>query len=97
MPRTFPSGDAGYHNASLGTAGVAVAFPNASARAVIAVSAGCFLGFRNSNTLATFNDTNYGSISGGAPFEFERTRDGSQTHIHLAPWTATAIVSILFD
>lgn len=97
MPRLFTAGDHGYHNATLGTTGVAVAFPASSSRAVISVSAGCYLGFRNSNTLAAFSDANYGSISGGAPFVFSRARDASQTHIHIAPWASTAIVSILFD
>lgn len=97
MPRIFDTGDHGYHNATLGTTGVAVAFPPSSSRAIISVSAGCYLGFRNSASLATFSDANYGSISGGAPFVFARVRNADETHIHIAPWASTAIVSILFD
>lgn len=96
MPRLFTSGDPGYHNATLGTTGVAIAFPAASSGCIISVSAGCFLGFRNSATLNTFNDTNYGSLSSGAPYAFQRMRDATQTHIHIAPWTSTAVVSVMF-
>lgn len=94
--RTFTSGDAGYNNATLGTTGIAVAFPTESQGCIISISAGCFIGFKDSSTLLTFSSTNYGSFQGGNPYTFLRMRDGTQTYVHIAPWSSTAIVSVAF-
>jgi len=95
--RTFAAGEsAGYHNATLGTAGVAVPFPIGAQGAMVMVSAGCYLGVRNNSTLLTFNDTNYGSIQNGAAVELNRSGQAGDNSIHIAPWATTAIVSIVF-
>jgi len=94
-PRTFAAGeDAGYHNASLGTTGVAVPFPVGASGAMVSVSAGCYIGVRPNDTLVTFSDDNYGSILNGAPYEVSKA--GGSSHIHIAPWATTAIVAIAF-
>jgi hypothetical protein len=94
--RTFTTGNAGYSNATLGIAGVAVAFPVEAAGAVLQVSAPCWVGVRGNATLITFNDANFGSVQSGAPIPIARLRDGTMTHIHIAPLTGTAIVTIAF-
>lgn len=98
-PRDFAGNeDNGYHNATLGTTGVAVAFPVGAQGAWVSVSAGCYVGVRDSASLVTFSDANYGSILNGAPYEFRRWSSGStaDSHIHIAPWATTAIVAIAF-
>lgn len=88
----------GYHNASLGTTGVAVAFPAGMNTACISVGAGCFFGVRGSVTLDTFDDAHYGSILNGQPYYVTRNdvAGSSQGWIHLAPWTGTSSVAIAF-
>jgi len=95
---TNDGADPGYHNASLGTTGIAILFPNGASVACISVSAGCFFGIRGDATLATFNDDNYGSILNGQPYYVSRAfaAGGSQSYIHLAPWTSTAAVAVVF-
>lgn len=97
-PRDFASGDNGYHNASLGTTGVAVAFPANASGCVVQVGAGCYIGLRDSATLATFSDANYGSILSGMPHQIKRWSQGgdAETHLHLAAWTGTSSVAIYF-
>lgn len=95
--RSFAAGeDPGYHNATLGTGGVAVPFPVGAQGALVSVSAGCYVGVRDSATLATFSDDNYGSILNGAPIEMRRTSLTSDSHLHIAPWATTAVVAIAF-
>lgn len=94
--RDFPTEDNGYHNAALGVAGVAVAFPVGASGALVSVSAGCYIGMRGDATLIAFSDANFGSIQNGAPIPIRRTALTDDTHIHIAPWATTAIVSIAF-
>lgn len=95
--RTFGSGEnPGYHNATLGIAGVSVPFPIGSQGALVMVSAGCYLGVRNNSTLSTFSDANYGSIQNGGVVELNRSGQAGDNSIHIAPWASTAIVSICF-
>jgi hypothetical protein len=95
---TNDGADPGYHNASLGTTGIAIPFPYGAVTACISVSAGCYFGVRDSATLVTFSDDNYGSILNGHPYYVSRAfaAGGSQSYIHLAPWTSTAAVAIVF-
>ena len=94
--RHFTTEDDGYHNATLGTAGVAIAFPVGASGALVSVSAGCYIGVRDSASLAAFSDANYGSIRTGYPVEVSRTALTSDSHIHIAPWSGTAEVAVAF-
>jgi hypothetical protein len=104
VPRPFTDADgdpvdAGYHNATLGTTGVALRFPPGARRAVVQVSAGCFIGVRNSDTLDTFSDDNYGSILNGYPLLISKGvafPSDSSTYLHIAPWSGTAAVAIAY-
>lgn len=94
--------DAGYHNASLGTAGVAILFPPGASGAIVSVGAGCYIGVRGTSTLDTFSDANYGSILNGDPYQIgkgattgETTGDSSK-YLHLATWTSTTSVAVAF-
>jgi hypothetical protein len=95
-PRDFPDSDNGYHNATLGTTGVAVEFPPGASGCLLSVSAGCFIGLRDDDTLITFNDANFGSVLNGAPIQISRSSLHTETHLHIAPWATTAIVAITF-
>jgi hypothetical protein len=86
----------GYHNATLSTTGIAVAIPVAATGADIQVDVGCYVGVRDTNTLATFNDTNYGSTLYGGRFTHQRLGAGAEDYIHIAPWSGTAQVAISF-
>lgn len=98
LGRSFATGNTGYHNATLGTTGVAVRFPTGATVAQINVNAGCYLGVRGTATLSTFNDQNYGSTHSSAHVTIMRSDlgGGTQDYIHIAPWTGTADVAILF-
>lgn len=104
IPRSFldAAGAAvspGYHNAALGVAGVAVAFPSGSLGALVHVSAGCYVGVRPSATLGTFGDAAYGSVLNGTLLDIRRggvPGAGDTPYIHVAPWATTASVAIVF-
>lgn len=94
------AGKAGYYNATLGTAGVAIAFPLHANRCKVHVSAACYVGIGGSTTL-TFNTgapnlTNYGVLGAGQAEEFSRMALSTETHLHVAPVTGTAAVSVMF-
>ena len=96
-PRSFGAGeDPGYHNATLGTTGVAIPFPKGARGCVIGVSAGCYVGVRSTDTLATFNDDNYGSITSGLPHQMTRISRAAESWLHIAPWSSTASVAVYF-
>lgn len=91
--------DPGYHNASLGTSGVAIPFPPGASGALVQVGAGCFIGVRTTATLATFDDDHYGSVLSGNPIEIGRSVrhvSGSTGYIHIAPWSSTTSVAVAF-
>jgi len=88
----------GYSNAALGTAGVAVAIPNQATGFIVNVSAGCWFGLADNNTLSAFADATYGSILSGGPHEFHRQAigGGAEDFVQIAAWTGTAAVAIAF-
>lgn len=103
VPRTFETDgvtyDPGYHNTSLGTSGVAVPIPPGARGAVVQVGAGCFIGVRETGTLATFDDDHYGSILNGMPIQIKPAGFAGRNEtlfLHLAAWTSTTSVAVLF-
>lgn len=91
--------DPGYHNATLGTSGVAIPFPPGASGAVVSVGAGCYIGVRESSTLASFNDDNYGSILNGQPYQIKPggvPGYHDTAYLHLATWSSTTSVAVVF-
>ncbi len=96
-PRDFAAGeDPGYHNATLGTSGVAIPFPRGARGCVVSVGAGCYVGVRETDTLATFDDDHYGSILNGQPHTMQRISRAQSSWLHIAAWTSTTSVALYF-
>jgi hypothetical protein len=91
-PRAFP----GYGNAALGTGGAVVAIPGRAFGALISVSAPCWVAFSDSDDVLGFDAATMGAINGVQPPFYRNRTEGPDTHIHIAPLTGTAVVTIAF-
>lgn len=94
------AGKAGYYNAALGVAGIAIPFPLHATHARVHVSAACYVGI-GGPTLLVFATgapllTNYGAIGAAMAEDFSRMVLSTETHLHIAPVTGTAAVSVYF-
>ena len=99
-PKRPLAGKPGYYNAALAVAGVAIPFPPHVQRCKVHVSAACYVGVGGA-TLLTFaagapDLTNYGVLGVGQAEEFHRMPLSTETHLHVAPVSGTAAVSVIF-